>query len=63
MDEDFDISEDDSSAGDNPILEVDEEKEIGDEGLKKKLLKVGQGSDTPNVDDEVHGIYVRSSLI
>jgi FK506-binding protein 4/5 len=63
MDEDFDIPEDDSGADDNPILVVGQEKEIGDEGLKKKLLRVGQGSDTPDVDDEVHGIYVRSSLI
>jgi len=38
MDEDFDIPED------NPILEVNQEKEIGVYGLKKKLLKVGQGS-------------------
>lgn len=54
MDEDFDTLQDDSGAGDNPVLKLDEEKEIGNEGLIKKLLKVGQGSDTPDVDDEVH---------
>lgn len=64
MDEDFNIPEDDSGAGDNPILEVDQEKEIGDEGLIKKLLKVGQGSDTPNVGDEVHVHFLeRCSMV
>lgn len=63
MDEDFDIPAVDSmnddfdfaGAGDNPILKVGEEKEIGKQGLKKKLLKEGEGWDTPDVGDEVHG--------
>lgn len=41
---------------DSPILKVGEEKEIGKEGLKKKLLKEGEGWDTPDNGDEVEGI-------
>lgn len=48
MDEDFDPDE-------NPILKVGEEKEIGKQGLKKKLLKEGEGWDTPESGDEVEG--------
>jgi FK506-binding protein 4/5 len=63
MDEDFDIpavdemNEDFEFAGaeGNPILKVGEEKEIGKQGLKKKLLKEGEGWDTPDVGDEVYG--------
>lgn len=35
MKDDFDFA----GAGDNPILKVGEKKEIGKQGLKKKLLK------------------------
>ena len=59
MKDDFDFA----GAGDNPILKVGEKKEIGKQGLKKKLLKEGEGWDTPDVGDEVHGTYVLSSLI
>lgn len=45
MNEDFDLPED----------KVGEERAIGDSGLKKKLLKEGQGWDTPEIGDEVHG--------
>nr|AFK35673.1 unknown [Medicago truncatula] len=70
MDEDFDIPAVDSmnddfdfaGAGDNPILKVGEEKEIGKQGLKKKLLKEGEGWDTPDVGDEVHVHYTGTLL-
>ena len=39
----------------NPALKVNEEKEINKQGLKKKLLKEGEGWDTPEVGDEVEG--------
>ena len=41
---------------DGPTLKVGEEKEIGNQGLKKKLLKEGEGWDTPENGDEVEGI-------
>ncbi|KAG7995338.1 hypothetical protein I3843_01G103700 [Carya illinoinensis] len=44
MDEDMGIPEDDSV---NPILKEGEEKEIGKNGLKKKLVKEGEGWETP----------------
>ena len=59
MGEDFDFAG--ATGGDldgsssNPIWKVGEEKEIGKEGLKKKLLKEGEGWDTPEVGDEVQG--------
>ena len=49
MDEDFDLP------ADAPILKVGEEKEIGTQGLKKKLLKEGQGWENPEPGDEVEG--------
>lgn len=49
MDEDFDLPDE------GPILKVGEEKEIGKQGLKKKLLKEGEGWDTPENGDEVEG--------
>ena len=53
MEEDeMDIPEDDPV---NPILKVDEEKEIGKNGLKKKLVKEGEGWETPANGDEVEG--------
>lgn len=39
----------------NPILKVGEEREIGKNGLKKKLLKDGEGWENPNSGDEVEG--------
>ncbi len=47
----FDLPDDEA-----PILKVGEEKEIGKQGLKKKLLKEGEGWDTPDNGDEVEGI-------
>ncbi len=38
-------------------LKLGEEKEIGKNGLKKKLLKEGQDWDTPSTGDEVEGVY------
>ena len=67
MDDDFDIpggddmmmGEDgmgDFGGAEGPVIKVGEEKEIGKQGLKKKLLKEGEGWDTPEVGDEVEGI-------
>jgi hypothetical protein len=49
MNDDLDLPDE------GPILKVGEEKEIGKQGLKKKLLKDGQGWDTPDNGDEVEG--------
>lgn len=69
MDEDFDMPPMDEGMGmgmgmddmdlpeDNPILKVGEEKEIGKEGLKKKLVKEVEGWETPESGDEVEGIF------
>lgn len=40
-----------------PVLKEGEEKEIGKQGLKKKLVKEGQGWETPENGDEVEGTY------
>ena len=45
----------DDFPGENPVIKVGEEKEIGKQGLMKKLLKEGEGWDTPEVGDEVEG--------
>lgn len=37
------------------ILKVGEEKEIGKNGLKKKLVKEGEGWENPSSGDEVEG--------
>ena len=50
MNDDFDLPDDTP-----PVLKVGEEKEIGKQGLKKKLLKEGQNWDTPENGDEVEG--------
>lgn len=61
MDEDFDMPVPEEMNGDfdlpdeGPVLKVGEEKEIGKQGLKKKLLKEGEGWDTPKNGDEVEG--------
>jgi hypothetical protein len=45
-----------------PTMKVGEEKEIGKEGLKKKLVKEGEGWDRPETGDEVEGTYVFADL-
>lgn len=55
MGEDFDLPDD-------PVLKVGEEKEIGNQGLKKKLLKEGEGWDTPDNGDEVEVHYTGTLL-
>ncbi|KAI7731527.1 hypothetical protein M8C21_017656 [Ambrosia artemisiifolia] len=64
MDEDFDIpaademNEDFMDDIEAPVtLKVGEEKEIGNQGLKKKLIKEGEGWDTPESGDEVEVHY------
>lgn len=49
MDEDMDLPEG------STYMKVGEEKEIGSEGLKKKLVEEGEGWDTPENGDEVQG--------
>ena len=63
MDEDFDIpaaedmmNEEMDLPDESPILKVGEEKEIGKQGLKKKLVKEGEGWVYPETGDEVEGI-------
>ncbi|XP_068322682.1 peptidyl-prolyl cis-trans isomerase FKBP62-like [Pyrus communis] len=56
MDEDFDLP------GEGPALKVGEEKEIGNQGLKKKLLKEGEGWDNPKNGDEVEVHYTGTLL-
>lgn len=51
MNEDFDLPDDD----DAPVMKPGEEKEIGKQGLRKKLVKEGEGWDTPDNGDEVEG--------
>ncbi|KAL2463400.1 Peptidyl-prolyl cis-trans isomerase FKBP65 [Forsythia ovata] len=46
----------------NPTLKVGEEREIGDNGLRKKLLKEGEGWENPSSSDEVEVHYVGSLL-
>lgn len=52
-----------AEAGDDPPapaeLKVGEEREIGKEGLKKKLVKEGEGWDRPGAGDEVEGEILR----
>jgi len=50
MNEDFDLPEE----------KVGDEREVGDRGLKKKLLKLGEGWDTPEFGDEVQGTITTS---
>ncbi|XP_071721185.1 70 kDa peptidyl-prolyl isomerase-like [Rutidosis leptorrhynchoides] len=50
----------DLPAFDAPMtFKVGVEKEIGDQGLKKKLLKEGEGHDTPDNDYEVEGKVIK----
>ncbi|XP_044503341.1 peptidyl-prolyl cis-trans isomerase FKBP62-like isoform X2 [Mangifera indica] len=69
MDEDFDVpaanemmDEDMDLSDEAPILKVGEEKEIGNQGLKKKLLKEGEGFNTPDNGDEVEVHYTGTLL-
>jgi len=43
-------------------MKAGEDKEIGKEGLKKKLVKEGEGWDRPETGDEVEGTYVFADL-
>lgn len=56
MEEDMDLPDDTS------FMKVGEEKEIGKEGLKKKLVKEGEGFDTPDNGDEVEVHYTGTLL-
>ncbi|PSR94956.1 Peptidyl-prolyl cis-trans isomerase [Actinidia chinensis var. chinensis] len=68
MDDDFDMppademNEDFDMPDESPIMKVGEEKEIGKEGLKKKLVKEGEGWDTPDNGDEVEVHYTGTLL-
>ncbi|KAJ4968048.1 hypothetical protein NE237_014749 [Protea cynaroides] len=68
MDEDFGIppademNEDMDLPDDSLSLKVGEEKEIGKQGLKKKLVKEGEGWDTPENGDEVEVHYTGTLL-
>lgn len=59
--EEMDMGMDDFPESD-PILKVDEEKEIGKTGIKKKLLREGEGWENPNKGDEVEVHYVGTLL-
>lgn len=75
MEDDFDMApvppmnEDDDfmDGGDEEeavsFMKVGEEKEIGNQGLKKKLIKDGQGFDFPDSGDEVEGTTTTTSGI
>ncbi|KAM7501613.1 hypothetical protein LguiB_000517 [Lonicera macranthoides] len=66
MDEDFDLPPTDEMNEDfdmpESFMKVGEEKEIGKEGLKKKLVKEGEGFDTPDNGDEVEVHYTGTLL-
>ncbi|KOM58390.1 hypothetical protein LR48_Vigan11g142400 [Vigna angularis] len=62
MNDDFDFAGADGGDIDPPVLKVGEEKEIGTQGLKKKLLKKGEGWNTPEVGDEVQVHYTGTLL-
>ncbi|KAF8653788.1 hypothetical protein HU200_061908 [Digitaria exilis] len=51
----------DFGGDEGPVMKVGEEKEVGKQGLKKKLLKEGEGWETPEVGDEVEGTRALSS--
>ncbi|KAJ7950530.1 Peptidylprolyl isomerase [Quillaja saponaria] len=57
MDKDFDFPDDEGTN-----LKVGEEKELGKQGLKKKLVKQGEGWETPEVGDEVEVHYTGTLL-
>jgi FK506-binding protein 4/5 len=59
-DEPMDVLDgDDGEEAESPVaMKVGEEKEIGKQGLKKKLLKEGEGWERPETGDEVEGIHL-----
>lgn len=59
MDEEMGIPDDEAES---PVLKVGEEKEIGNNGLKKKLVKEGEGWETPDTGDEVEVHYTGTLL-
>ncbi|XP_022979737.1 peptidyl-prolyl cis-trans isomerase FKBP62-like [Cucurbita maxima] len=59
VDEEMDMPEDEAES---PVLKVGEEKEIGKNGLKKKLVKEGEGWETPDTGDEVEVHYTGTLL-
>lgn len=46
----------------DPVLKIGEEKEIGKNGMKKKLISEGESWETPNSGDEVEVHYVGTLL-
>jgi FK506-binding protein 4/5 len=64
MNEDFDIpqAEEMNEDFDLPEDKVGEERQVGDRGLKKKLLKEGEGWDTPEFGDEVQGTITITTI-
>ncbi|XP_022137935.1 70 kDa peptidyl-prolyl isomerase-like [Momordica charantia] len=71
MDDDFELpsaSNVDDEMGipgdeaESAVLKVGEEKEIGKNGLKKKLVKEGEGWETPDTGDEVEVHYTGTLL-
>nr|CAB3481511.1 unnamed protein product [Digitaria exilis] len=52
----------DFGGDEGPVMKVGEEKEVGKQGLKKKLLKEGEGWETPEVGDEVEVHYTGTLL-
>ncbi|PUZ52330.1 hypothetical protein GQ55_6G261500 [Panicum hallii var. hallii] len=52
----------DFGGDEGPVMKVGEEKELGKQGLKKKLLKEGEGWETPEVGDEVEVHYTGTLL-
>jgi hypothetical protein len=47
--------EEDDAGYDTAAMKAGDEKGIGKEGLRKKLLKEGEGSQRPGAGDEVEG--------
>ncbi|KAL3633269.1 Peptidyl-prolyl cis-trans isomerase fkbp65 [Castilleja foliolosa] len=67
MEDDFDMSaaaglDEDMDLPAGSYMKVGEEKEIGSEGLKKMLVKEGEGWDTPDNGDEVAVHYTGTLL-
>ncbi|KAK4404124.1 Peptidyl-prolyl cis-trans isomerase FKBP65 [Sesamum angolense] len=62
MDDEMDAGNDMDLPVGNPIPKVGEEEEIGKNGLKKKLLKEGEGWENPDSGDEVEVHYVGTLL-
>jgi FK506-binding protein 4/5 len=68
MEDDFDMpaaegfDEDMDLPDGSTYMKVGEEKEIGSQGLKKKLVKEGEGWDTPDNGDEVEVHYTGTLL-